>query len=44
MVYEGEGHGFRRAENVVNALETELAFLGAVFGFDTPGVPPLALS
>jgi hypothetical protein len=29
---------------VINALETELAFLGAVFGFDTPGVPPLALS
>jgi dipeptidyl aminopeptidase/acylaminoacyl peptidase len=44
VVYEGEGHGFRRAENVINALETELAFLGAVFGFDTPGVPPLALS
>ena len=44
VVYVGEGHGFRRAENVINALETELAFLGAVFGFDTPGVPPLALS
>ncbi|GAA3206707.1 S9 family peptidase [Microbacterium terregens] len=44
VVYEGEGHGFRRADNVVNALETELAFLGAVFGFDTPGVPPLELS
>jgi hypothetical protein len=28
----------------VNALETELAFLGAVFGFDTPGVPPITLS
>ncbi|MCR2810005.1 MULTISPECIES: prolyl oligopeptidase family serine peptidase [unclassified Microbacterium] len=44
VVYEGEGHGFRRAENVVNALETELAFLGAVFGFATPGVAPLELS
>ena len=42
--YAGEGHGFRRAETVVHALETELAFLGAVFGFDTPGVPPLELS
>ncbi len=41
--YAGEGHGFRRAENIVHALETELAFLGAVFGFDTPGVPRLEL-
>ena len=44
VVYEDEGHGFRRAENVVHALESELAFLGAVFGFETPGVPPLSLS
>lgn len=44
VVYEGEGHGFRRAENVIDALERELAFLGAVFGFETPGVPPLTLS
>ena len=42
--YEGEGHGFRRAENVVHALESELAFLGAVFGFETPGVAPISLS
>jgi len=44
VVYEGEAHGFRRAENVIDALERELAFLGAVFGFETPGVPPLTLS
>ena len=44
VVYEGEGHGFRRAETVIDALERELAFLGAVFGFATPGVPPLTLS
>jgi len=44
VLYEGEGHGFRRAETVVNALESELAFLGAVFGFETPGVARLALS
>jgi dipeptidyl aminopeptidase/acylaminoacyl peptidase len=43
VLYEGEGHGFRRAENVIHALESELAFLGQVFGFETPGVPPLAL-
>ena len=44
VVYDGEGHGFRRAENVIHALETELAFLGAVFGFETPGVAPLTLA
>lgn len=43
VLYDGEGHGFRRAETVIHALETELAFLGAVYGFDTPGVAPLAL-
>ena len=31
--YEGEGHGFRKAENVINSLETELEFYGKVFGF-----------
>jgi dipeptidyl aminopeptidase/acylaminoacyl peptidase len=42
--FEGEGHGFRRAETIVRTLEAELAFLGQVFGFDTPDVPPLDLS
>ena len=32
--YEGEGHGFRKAENVMHSLETELGFYGEVFGFD----------
>ena len=44
VLYEGEGHGFRRGETVVDALEKELAFLGVVFGFETPGVPPITLS
>ncbi|MBN9214063.1 MAG: peptidase S9 [Microbacterium sp. SCN 70-200] len=43
VLYEGEGHGFRRAETVVHARESELAFLGAVFGFETPGIPPITL-
>lgn len=43
VVYEGEGHGFRRAETIVHALETERAFLGRVFGFDTPDVSPITL-
>lgn len=43
VLYEGEGHGFRRAETVVDSLQRELGFLGAVFGFETPGIPTLAL-
>ncbi|MBD3943700.1 S9 family peptidase [Microbacterium sp. NEAU-LLC] len=43
LAFEGEGHGFRRADTIVRTLEAELAFLGQVFGFETPGVPKLAL-
>jgi dipeptidyl aminopeptidase/acylaminoacyl peptidase len=32
--YEGESHGFRKAETIVHSLEAELAFYGRVFGFD----------
>ena len=31
--FEGEGHGFRKAENIKRALEGELYFYGRVFGF-----------
>jgi dipeptidyl aminopeptidase/acylaminoacyl peptidase len=31
--FEGEGHGFRAAENIKRALEGELYFYGKVFGF-----------
>jgi len=43
VLYDGEGHGFRRAETIIDALEKEVAFLGAVFGFETPGIPPVRL-
>ncbi|CAH0160346.1 Dipeptidyl aminopeptidase BIII [Microbacterium oxydans] len=33
-LYPGEGHGFRREETIVDALERELRFLGRVFGFE----------
>lgn len=33
--FEGEQHGFRRAENIVAALEGELYFYSRVFGFDS---------
>ena len=32
--FEGEQHGFRKAENVIRSLEVELWFYGRVLGFD----------
>ena len=42
--FEGEQHGFRKAENIIRAQEAELAFYGAVFGF-TPddAIPPFEI-
>jgi dipeptidyl aminopeptidase/acylaminoacyl peptidase len=34
VLFDGEQHGFRRAESIVRALEAELWFYGRVFGFD----------
>ena len=33
VAFEGEQHGFRRAENVRRALDAELYFYSRVFGF-----------
>jgi dipeptidyl aminopeptidase/acylaminoacyl peptidase len=33
VAFEGEQHGFRRAENIKRALDAELYFYGRVFGF-----------
>ena len=33
-MYEGEQHGFRQAENIEDALNSELFFYGKVFGFE----------
>ena len=33
LLFEGEQHGFRKAANIVAALEAELAFFGRVLGF-----------
>jgi dipeptidyl aminopeptidase/acylaminoacyl peptidase len=45
LKFEGEGHGFRRAENIRRSIEAELYFYGKVFGFlpaDT--LEPVAIS
>jgi dipeptidyl aminopeptidase/acylaminoacyl peptidase len=34
--FEGEQHGFRKADNIQRALEAELAFYARVFGFVLP--------
>jgi dienelactone hydrolase len=43
LLFEGEGHGFRKAQNIVAALEAELSFYGQVLGFQPPDVPRLTL-
>ena len=35
-IYVGEQHGFRKAENIEDALDSELAFYGKVFGIAVP--------
>ncbi|WP_307178493.1 prolyl oligopeptidase family serine peptidase [Streptomyces africanus] len=43
LAFEGEGHGFRRAETMVRALEAELSLYAQAFGLNPPGVPTLEL-
>jgi dipeptidyl aminopeptidase/acylaminoacyl peptidase len=38
LAFAGEGHGFRKAETIMAAIEAELAFYAAIWGF-TPGDP-----
>ncbi|MEE2682976.1 MAG: prolyl oligopeptidase family serine peptidase [Actinomycetota bacterium] len=34
LLFDGEGHGFRNAENIVAALEAEYSFFAQIFGFE----------
>ncbi|MFJ9819233.1 prolyl oligopeptidase family serine peptidase [Streptomyces sp. NPDC101151] len=43
LTFAGEGHGFRRAETMVRALEAELSLYAQVFELDASGVPELEL-
>jgi dipeptidyl aminopeptidase/acylaminoacyl peptidase len=41
---EGEGHGFRKAENIIRTLEAELYFYQRVFKLHDAGAPaPIAI-
>ena len=36
LAFEGEGHGFRKSQNIQRTLEAELYFYARVFGFTLP--------
>ncbi|MGP3775152.1 dipeptidyl-peptidase 5 [Streptomyces sp. SDT5-1] len=44
IAFEGEGHGFRRADTMVRALEAELSLYAQVFGLQPAGIPTLELT
>lgn len=42
--FPDEGHGFRSADNIVTALESELAFFATIFDFEpADSLPPLSI-
>jgi dipeptidyl aminopeptidase/acylaminoacyl peptidase len=44
LLFAGEQHGFRKADNIVRALESELAFFGQMLGFEPAGgLPPVEI-
>lgn len=46
LLFDGEQHGFRRAENIRRALDAELSFYAQVLGFTLPddeGIEPVAI-
>jgi dipeptidyl aminopeptidase/acylaminoacyl peptidase len=44
LLFPAEGHGFRKPENIIRSLQSELSFYGQVFGFTPAGeLPPLTI-
>ncbi|MER7154741.1 prolyl oligopeptidase family serine peptidase, partial [Streptomyces lydicus] len=43
LTFPGEGHGFRRADTIVRAIEAELSLYAQTFGFRRDDVPALEL-
>lgn len=42
QLYKGEQHGFRKTENIIRSLESELLFYGSIFGFHPADkIPPI---
>ncbi|HEX4658009.1 MAG TPA: prolyl oligopeptidase family serine peptidase, partial [Streptosporangiaceae bacterium] len=44
ITFEGESHGFRKAESIMASLEAELSFYGQILGFTPPGIPAVKLT
>jgi dipeptidyl aminopeptidase/acylaminoacyl peptidase len=44
IAFEGESHGFRKAESMITSLEAELSFYGQIMGFTPGDVPELKLT
>jgi dipeptidyl aminopeptidase/acylaminoacyl peptidase len=42
LLFEGEQHGFRKAENIRAALDGELSFYAQVWGFELPAAEAIA--
>ncbi len=44
LLFEGEGHGFRKAETIIRSIEAELSFYAQVLGFEpTDSIPRLEI-
>ena len=43
LAFEGESHGFRRADTIIRCLEAELSFYAQIMGFSPPGIPVLPI-
>jgi len=44
LLFEGEQHGFRQADNIVAALEAELSFFAQILGFNlADDIPPVEI-
>jgi len=44
IMFDGEGHGFRKSETIKAATEAQIYFLGRIFGFEPADrVPPIAI-
>ncbi|WP_369206623.1 S9 family peptidase [Streptomyces sp. PU-14G] len=43
LAFEGEGHGFRRADTIVRAVEAELSLYSQTFGLGRDDIPQLEL-
>ena len=44
IAFDGESHGFRKAETIMAALDAEISFYGQILGFTPPGIAPITLT